>query len=267
MSAELGALAPIVARKASEVETLRCAGGALWAKAELMAPAPDISAALRGGAVVAEMKRRSPGGGHLRPDLDPATVGREYQEAGAAGISVLTDAAAFGGSLDDLAVVRAAVTLPLLRKDFTIDPLQIAEARVAGADWVLLIAALLDDRALEECLEATRRAGAYAVLEVHTSREARRAVASGAECIGVNNRDLRTLQTDLSTFAAIRPLIPDHVVCIAESGVRTAGDVTRLVGEGADAVLVGAALMRSDSPRRACAELVAAGRHAASARP
>jgi indole-3-glycerol phosphate synthase len=165
--------------------------------------------------------------------------------------------------LDDLADIRAALDIPLLRKDFTIDPVQIAEARVGGADWVLLIVALLDTEALDLCLAGVVRSNAQAIVEVHDAREARVAVAAGATCIGINSRNLRTLTTDLATFARVRQTIPDGVICIAESGVRSPDDVTRLVNEGADAVLVGEALMRAISPQAACAAMVAAAREAA----
>ena len=263
MSADLGALEPIAVRKLHEVETLRCAAAGLWAKAESLPPARDLRAALRGGAVIAEMKRRSPSAGALRAAAEPGRLAAGYAAAGAAAISVLTDAADFGGSLDDLAAARAATDLPLLRKDFTVDPLQVAEARVAGADWVLLIVALLQDALLDECLEAVRRASAHAIVEVHDEAETARALASGAECVGINNRDLRTLRTDLDTFSRLRRLIPDGVTCIAESGVRDAADAARLVGEGADAVLVGEALMRAPDPAATCAAIVAAARGAA----
>ena len=161
---------------------------------------------------------------------------------------MLTDGPDFGGSLDDLASVRAAVDLPLLRKDFTIAPVQIAEARIAGADWVLLIVAMLDVDALDECLAGATRCGAQAIVEVHDEAEARVALAAGTTCIGINNRDLGTLGTDLANFARVRRAVPDGVLCIAESGVRSADDVTQLVSEGADAVLVGEALMTSDDP-------------------
>jgi indole-3-glycerol phosphate synthase len=178
---------------------------------------------------------------------------------------VLTDGPDFGGSLDDLAAVRAAVDIPLLRKDFTLDPVQIAEARVGGADWVLLIAALLDVDALDECIAGAVRCGAHAIVEVHDVAEAHRAVTAGAACVGINNRDLRTLHTDLATFARVRAAVPPDIVCVAESGVRSPADAARLVAEGADAVLVGEALMRADSPTAACAAMVAAT-HAAARR-
>jgi indole-3-glycerol phosphate synthase len=260
---DLGALAPIVARKQDEAAQLRCAAGTLWAKAESMAPARGFVAGLRGGTVIAEMKRRSPSGGALRGDLDPAGVASGYAQAGAAALSVLTDGPDFGGSLADLVSARDAVGIPVLRKDFTVDPIQVAEARVAGADAVLLIVAVLGADALADCLEAARRAGIDALVEVHDESDALRAVESGAECIGVNNRDLRTLRTDLDTFARVRARIPAEVVIVAESGVRGEDDVRRLVGEGADAVLVGETLMRSDDPAAACAVLVRAASAAA----
>ena len=257
-----GALDAIAVRKRGEVEQLRCAEAALWAKAESMPPGRGF-AVIRGGAVIAEMKRRSPSGGILRPELDPATLSSGYANAGAAAISVLTDGPDFGGSLDDLAAVRSAVDIPLLRKDFTVDPVQVAEARVAGADWVLLIVAILDVDTLDRCLAGAARCGAHAIVEVHDIDEARVAVAAGATCIGINNRDLSTLRTDIATFARVRATVPSGILCIAESGVRSAADVTRLVGEGADAVLMGEVLMRAASPIAACAEMVAAGRAAA----
>ena len=265
MTEGLGALASIAARKAVEAEQLRCASAGIWGKAEALPPARDMSV-LRGGAVIAEMKRRSPSGGELRPTLDPAALALEYRDAGATAVSVLTDGPSFGGSLDDLQAVRSAVDLPLLRKDFVLDPVQVAEARVAGADWVLLIVALLDAAALDECLAAVHRCHGHALVEVHDADEVRRAVDAGALCIGINNRDLRTLTTDLSTFARLRPLVPDGVICVTESGVRGSGDARRLVDEGADAVLVGETLLRAESPGAACAQLVAAARAAAETR-
>jgi indole-3-glycerol phosphate synthase len=265
MTADLGALGPIVERKRHEVETINCGRGAIWAKAELLPPAPGFEV-LRGGGVIAELKRKSPSGGALRPDLDVAAVAAGYAGAGAAAISVLTDGVDFGGSPADLEAVRAAVDIPVLRKDFTVDPVQIAESRVLGADWVLLIVAVLEGAALDECLEAVRRAGARALVEVHDEAELERALAAGALCVGINNRDLRTLRTDLDTFSRLRRLLPEPVVCVAESGVRTAADVSRLVGEGADAVLVGEALMRHEDPPMLCAEMVIAGAVAGVAR-
>jgi indole-3-glycerol phosphate synthase len=178
-----GVLGAIAARKRAEVERLRCAEPALWAKAESLPPARAIADALRGGTIIAEMKRRSPSGGVLRPELDPLTIARDYAACGVAAISVLTDGPDFGGALDDLAEVRAAVDLPLLRKDFTLDPVQVAEARVAGADWVLLIVALLDTGALDHCLAGVARSRAQAIVEVHDVDEARTASRASASTI------------------------------------------------------------------------------------
>jgi indole-3-glycerol phosphate synthase len=263
---ELGALAPILARKREEAESLRGSAAGLWARAAEMPPGRGFTAALHGGALIAEMKRRSPSGGSLRPALDPDALARAYTAAGAAAISVLTDAADFGGSLADLAAVREATGLPLLRKDFVVDPVQVVEARVAGADAVLLIVAALPGGLLDACMDAAARAGVDVLAEVHDQAQTERALASGAGCIGVNNRDLRTLRTDPGTFARLRPLIRGGTLCVAESGMRDAADVTRLVAAGADAVLVGETLMRASDPAAACAALASAGRAAAAGR-
>ncbi len=264
---DLGALAPIVERKRLEAAALHCGRVAMFAHAANLEHAPAIERILAGGAVVAEIKRRSPSGGVLRADLDPVAVAATYEAAGAAAVSVLTDGPDFGGSLDDLAAVRSAVEIPVLRKDFVVDPVQVAEARVAGADWVLLIVALFDGAGLDEALDAARRCGAGALVEVHTDSELDRAVASGAQCIGINSRDLRTLATDLGTFSRLRSRVPAGIVTVAESGVRDAADVSRLFAEGADAVLVGEALMRSDTPGPLLAEMVAAAESAARHEP
>ncbi|HEX4755969.1 MAG TPA: indole-3-glycerol-phosphate synthase [Candidatus Dormibacteraeota bacterium] len=261
----LGALGPIIARKHAEVASINCGRAALYAHAANLEHAPAIERILAGGTVIAEIKRRSPSGGTLRADVDPAALAAAYEAAGAAAVSVLTDGPDFGGGLDDLRAVRAAVEMPVLRKDFVVSPVQIAEARVAGADWVLLIATVLEGDTLEEALDTSRRCGAGALVEVHTDEDLDRALAAGATCIGINNRDLTTLSTDLRTFARLRARIPAGVVTVAESGVRDAADVERLVGEGADAVLVGEALMRHADPGALVAELVAAAESAAAA--
>ncbi len=263
---DLGALTPIVERKRLEAAALHCGRAAMFAHAANREHAPAIERILAGGAVVAELKRRSPSGGILRSDLDPVAISAAYEAAGAAAISVLTDGPDFGGSLDDLVAVRAAVEVPVLRKDFVVAPVQVAEARVAGADWVLLIAAVFDDLGLDEVIDAARRCGAGALIEVHTASDLDRVVAAGAQCIGINNRDLRTLTTDLGTFARLRARVPTGVVTVAESGVRGVADVTRLIEEGADAVLVGEALLRSDRPGALLSEMVAAAESAAGGR-
>lgn len=257
-----GALAPIVARKRVEAGALRRGAAALWDRAEQSAPPRAFAAALRGGAVIAEMKRRSPSGGELRGGLDPAATAAGYAGAGAAALSVLTDGPGFGGSIDDLVAARSASALPVLRKDFVVDPVQVAEARVAGADAVLLIVAVLGAGGLEECLAAAGRCGLDALVEVHDEQDCALAVAAGSRLIGVNNRDLRTLRTDIATFGRLRPMLGDSV-CVAESGVRTPDDAARMVSEGADAVLVGEMLMRSPDPAAACAAVVEACRASA----
>jgi indole-3-glycerol phosphate synthase len=263
---DLGALSVIVERKRAEAAALHCGRVAMFAHAANLEHAPAIERILAGGTVIAEIKRRSPSGGMLRTDLDPVHTATAYETAGAAAVSVLTDGPDFGGSLDDLVAVRAAVEIPVLRKDFVVSPVQIAEARVAGADWVLLIAAVLQGSELEEALAAARRCGAGALVEVHTESDLDRALAAGAACVGVNNRDLTTLSTDLRTFSRLRARIPAGVVTVAESGVRDPADVARLVGEGADAVLVGEALMRTGEPSTLLAAMVAAAETTASGR-
>jgi indole-3-glycerol phosphate synthase len=259
---QLGALTPIIERKRAEAAAIHCGRAAMYAHAANREHAPAIERMLAGGTVIAEIKRRSPSGGAIRPDLDPAALASAYEAAGAAAVSVLTDGPDFGGSLEDLVAVRAAVEIPVLRKDFVVSPVQVAEARVAGADWVLLIAAVLEGKQLEEAVDTARRCGAGALVEVHTESEVDRAVDAGAVCIGVNNRDLATLVTDLRTFGRLRSRIPAGVVTVAESGIRGATDVTRLMEEGADAVLVGETLLRSDDPAALLRTLVTAASEA-----
>ncbi len=201
-----------------------------------------------GLSVIAEIKRRSPSAGDIDASLDPVSLARAYEEGGAAAISVLTEPHFFGGSLDDLVAVRGAVGIPVLRKDFTMDPAQVWEARASGADAVLLIVAALDDRALEACIDAAGDAGVDAVVEVHASTEVDRALAAGARIIGVNNRDLRTFATDLAVAEAVADVVPDGVVRVAESGVSSIEGARRMAAAGYDAILVGEALVRHRDP-------------------
>jgi len=187
----------------------------------------------------------------------------EYEAGGAHVISVLTEGRRFGGSLDDLAAVRARVEIPVLRKDFIVSSYQLWEARAYGADLVLLIVAALEQEALVSLIERTRSLGMRALVEVHDEDEVDRAVAAGAQIIGVNARDLKTLEVDRSTFERLAPLIPDTCVKIAESGVRGPHDLIAYAGAGADAVLVGEALVTHGDPRAAVHELVTAGAHPA----
>jgi indole-3-glycerol phosphate synthase len=234
------------------------------------APAPlDAYAALRrpGVGVIAEVKRSSPSRGRLAEIADPAELAGEYAAGGARCVSVLTEGRWFGGSLEDLAEVRAAVQIPLLRKDFVISSYQVHEARAYGADLVLLIVAALEQKVLVGLLERIESLGMTALVEVHTEDEADRALNAGARVIGVNARDLRTLQVDRSVFERIAPGLPSQVVKIAESGVRGPHDLIRYAAAGADAVLVGEGLVTQKSPREAVAELVTAGSHPATPRP
>ncbi|MFC6421391.1 indole-3-glycerol phosphate synthase TrpC [Ornithinimicrobium tianjinense] len=230
------------------------------------APSPvDALARLRGDGfhVIAEVKRSSPSKGALAAIADPAGLAEDYAAGGASVISVLTEQRRFGGSLADLDAVRARVDIPVLRKDFVVDPYQVWEARAHGADLVLLIVAALEQDALVGLLERVESLGMQALVEVHDEQELRRAVEAGARILGVNNRDLRTLEVDRSTFARLAPLVPEGVVRVAESGVRGPLDVMSFADAGADAVLVGEALVTGSSPRDAVAELVAAGSHPA----
>lgn len=212
-------------------------------------PMPHFRAA--GSSVIAEVKRRSPSKGDLADIPDPAELAREYAAGGAAAISVLTERRRFGGSLADLRAVRAAVDTPLLRKDFIVTSYQLLEARAAGADLALLIVAALDDDLLRRLYDEARELGLTVLVEVHDEPETERAVALGAELIGVNARNLKTLAVDDSTFGRLAPLVPDDRVKVAESGILGPDDVQRFVTEGARAVLVGEALVKDGAPRDA----------------
>ena len=198
--------------------------------------------------VIAEIKRASPSAGMIRPDLDIVETARAYQAAGAAAISVITDKRWFGGSLDILRQVRRVVSVPVLCKDFLIDPIQVDAARAAGADACLLIVAALPGDKLRYMLEHVYGLGMQALVEVHDAHEVERAVEAGSAIIGVNNRDLRTFDVDLTTAENLLPLIPDVRVRVAESGMHGPGDVTRMLRAGADGVLVGTALVKAGSP-------------------
>ncbi|GAA0734794.1 indole-3-glycerol phosphate synthase TrpC [Dactylosporangium roseum] len=233
------------------------------------APPPmDAYAKLRapGVGVIAEVKRASPSKGQLAEIPDPAELAKEYAAGGARCVSVLTEGRWFGGSLDDLAAVRAAVDVPLLRKDFVVSSYQVHESRAFGADLVLLIVAALDQNALSGLLDRIESLGMTALVEVHDEEETDRALEAGARVIGVNARNLRTLEVDRTVFERIAPGLPAEVVKIAESGVRGPHDLIRYASAGADAVLVGEGLVTQKSPREAVAELVTAGSHPATPR-
>lgn len=214
-------------------------------------------------AVIAEVKRSSPSKGALADIADPALLATEYAAGGASVISVLTEQRRFHGSLDDLDAVRKKVEIPILRKDFIVTPYQVWEARAHGADVVLLIVAALEQLALESLIERVHSLGMTALVEVHDEEEVLRAADAGATVIGVNARNLRTLEVDRGTFARLAPTIPDGIVRVAESGIRDSHDVVEYARLGADAVLVGEALVKDRDPRTTVAEMVAAGAHPA----
>jgi indole-3-glycerol phosphate synthase len=195
--------------------------------------------------LIAEVKRGSPSQGLFRADLDPVAQARAYATAGAAAVSVLTDARYFHGSLDDLTRVRAAVAVPVLRKDFIVDEYQLWEARAAGADAVLLIVAALEDAALRDLMHAAKGAGLGTLVEVHTAGELDRALRLHPPVIGVNNRDLQTLRTSLDASLTLLPQIPPGPVAVSESGLASGADVAAVVAAGAHAVLVGETLLRA----------------------
>jgi indole-3-glycerol phosphate synthase len=231
-------------------------------------PAKDaLSILLQPGVgVIAEVKRASPSKGALAAITDPAALAAEYAAGGARAISVLTEERRFGGSLEDLRAVRARVDIPVLRKDFIVGSYQVHEARANGADIVLLIVAALDQNTLEGLRERIESLGMTALVEVHTEDEATRALDAGARVIGVNARNLSTLEVDRSTFERIAPGLPKDIVKIAESGVRGPLDLIEYAAAGADAVLVGEGLVTKSDPRAAVAELVTAGAHPATPR-
>lgn len=243
-------LADVRARPAGALDDARAA-------AEAAAPVRDFEAALRapGISLIAELKRASPSAGSIAPEADRLALAAAYEDGGASAISVLTEPVHFAGSLDDLTSVRAAVTIPVLRKDFIVSALQIWEARAAGADAVLLIVAALPDR-LPDLLAEARAAGLAALVEVHTADEVAPAVDAGATIIGINTRDLASLRIDPTAVARIRPLVPGETAVVGESGIGSRADVVAMEQAGCDAVLVGETLMRASDPRSAVRELL-----------
>lgn len=257
----------IVETKKGEVARLREWAGAMEARLA-SAPEPrDFAGALRREgevAVISEVKRRSPGAGDIRPGLNAPGLALMYESGGAAALSVLTDEEYFDGNLDDLRAVREQVALPVLRKDFVIDPVQVSEARGAGADALLLIVRILDDASLVELLKRTRELGMEALVEVHGEKELDRALEAGARIVGVNNRDLSTFETRIEVTLELVDGIPPDVVLVSESGIRTGEDVARLGQAGVDAVLVGESLLRQADPGAAVTELAGQARVARS---
>ena len=238
----------------------------LKSRVERVAPARDAFAALSAGdglKVIAEVKRSSPSRGALAMIADPAGLALDYAAGGASVISVLTEQHRFGGSLEDLAAVRAAVDIPVLRKDFVFSSYQLWEARAFGADVILLIVAALDQATLIGLRERAESLGMTALVEVHDEAETERAVDAGARVIGVNARNLKTLEVDRETFVRLAPRIPHGIVKVAESGVRGPHDMLDYARAGAGAVLVGESLVTGGRPREAVADLIAAGAHPA----
>ena len=206
-------------------------------------------------AVIAEMKQRTPSMGVLSEDYRPADLAHAYADGGAAAISVLTHMAGFGGRVEHIRMARAATQLPILRKDFVTDPYEIAESRACGADAVLLIVAALERAQLKDLIALTRSRGIAALVEVHDQAETEAAVDAGAQVIGINHRDLKTFSVDLGLTERLRKLVPKEVVLVAESGIHTAADARRMREAGADAILVGEALMRAGDPAAQIREL------------
>jgi len=250
-----GILAAHRAAAAADERTL----GPLLSSAADLPPARGFAARLvaDGGApaVIAEVKRRSPSKGDLAPDLDPARLAAAYERGGAACLSVLTDERFFGGTPADLAAARGACGLPVLRKDFTVDERDVADARLMGADAVLLIVAALDDGELRRCAALAAALGLAALVEVHDEAELGRALAAGSRLVGVNCRDLTTFVVDRDLPERLAPSIPRGVVTVAESGIRSGGDAARMAAAGYTAVLVGETLVTSADPADAVARL------------
>lgn len=251
----------VAARRRVDTAVARQPLEALRERALDTQPAPGFAEGLRGTStsVIAEVKRASPSKGVIDADLDALVQARSYVEGGASAVSVLTEPDWFLGSLGDLRAV-ASLDVPVLRKDFVVDPYQIWEARDAGASAVLLIVAALDERRLAACFEEVARAGLDVLVEVHDEHEVAIARRLGAGVVGINARDLRSFEMDPSAFARLRTLLDADVVAVAESGISGPDDVRRVADAGADAVLVGESLVRAPDPRAAVAELVAAGR-------
>ena len=240
----------IVAHKRIELENnkQRMPLDTLKRKVRDLPPTRDFRAALSVPNcvhLIAEVKKKSPSKGIIREDFDPVGIARIYAENGASAISVLTDQEFFAGELAYLSAIREAVTLPLLRKDFTIDPYHIYQARLAGADAILLIVSILTLAQLREFTEIAQNLGLASLVEVHTEAELELALTAGAEVVGINNRDLKTFHTDIVTTFRLKTSIPTHKIVVSESGINTHSDVMKLEAAGINAILVGESLMRS----------------------
>jgi len=254
-----GILDRIVETKREEVQALLSREEEFRNRLRGVPPPRDLESALRRDgevSVMAEVKRRSPGAGRIRAELDPAEVASSYEEAGAAAISVLTDGRYFGGSMEDLEAVRGAVSIPVFRKDFIIHSVQLLEARAAGADGILLIARILSDRSLRSLHQQARDLGLTALVEVHNGEELDRVLAAGAGLIGVNNRNLQTFTTSLEVTLDLLSRIPGEVTVVSESGIRTPEEVDRLGAAGVHGILVGETFLRAPDPGLAAMKLI-----------
>jgi indole-3-glycerol phosphate synthase len=245
-------LADITARKRADLVAIKAAKPLAAVEAELQAAPPlrgfakalAVKSAAPGLGLIAELKSRSPSGGAIRPEFDPAAIARAYEEAGAACLSVLTDTPYFGGTLDHLKAARAASALPVLRKDFMVDPYQVIETRAAGADCILIIMAALSDAAAAELEAAATQVGLDVLVEVHDRAELDRALALKSPLLGVNNRNLKTLVTSLETTIELSRHVPADKVLVCESGLKSHADLLRMAEVGARRFLVGESLLR-----------------------
>jgi indole-3-glycerol phosphate synthase len=259
----LGRLDPLVSAAQQRVSALHSARAELERRARAAAPARPFATRCADGTigVIAEVKRRSPSAGAIHESLDPVAHARAYAAGGAVAISVLTEPAFFGGSLDDLRRVAAAVPLPVVRKDFLLAELQLVEARAAGAAAVLVIVRILEPRRVRSLVRAAHDQGLAALVEVHTAGELETAVAAGATLIGVNSRDLDSFTIDRDAADRLLAQVPPDLVVVAESAIADRGDVERVAAAGADHVLVGTAVARLADPQDAVRRLAGVTRH------
>lgn len=257
------ALTPILAYKAEEVAALKakCSGAELIDRAMEQTPPRGFAKALTArvaageNGLICELKRKSPSAGEILPGADPVEIAREYEEGGAACLSILTDFPSFGGSLADFEAIRAGVELPLLRKDFMIDPIQVAQARAFGADAILIIMAAVSDELAQDLEGTAKEQGIDALIEVHNEAELERALTLSSPLLGINNRDLTAMTTDLAVTERLAPLIPDDKTLVSESGVKKPADIARLKKAGARRFLIGESLMKLDGRAEAVKSL------------
>jgi indole-3-glycerol phosphate synthase len=264
-----GRLEPLLSAARARVDALRSTRRELERRARAATPPPLFGARCADGSVgvIAEVKRRSPSAGAIHEALDPVAHARAYGAGGAVGISVLTEPAHFGGSLDDLRRVAAAMPLPVLRKDFLLEELQLVEARAAGAAAALIIVRILEPHRVGSLVRTAQELGLVALVEVHSPGELEIALAAGASLVGVNSRDLDSFTIDRDAAERLLAQVPPDVVAVAESGIADRGDVERVARAGADHVLVGTAVARLADPRAAVQQLAGVPRQGRGSRP